>query len=134
MQEVRWQPNPRLSEKENAFVREVLTHPKQNRTESVMKVYNTSTRQSAATLAHELKHKPHIIAELAKYSNTAETNLIQLANVSTAYARDGGKEGAMYAAVSERVNNSILDRLHGKATQKIEAHSQVVTLNIDLAA
>ena len=98
-----------------------------------MEVYNAKSRAVAANLASHLLKRPKVQAELSKYSNAAEVNLVTLAEVSTKYAKDGGRDGAAYAAVSERVNNSILDRVHGKATQRIEATSMAVNINVDLS-
>jgi len=52
---------------------------------------------------------------------------------STDYAMTGTKEGAMYATVAERTANSILDRLHGKATQNVNLQSTSVNINVDLS-
>lgn len=131
--ETKWTPNKRLTTKENRFVFEVVNNPKQSFTESAMRSYNTTSRVSAANIAQNLRKKPHIMAELAKYSSNAEANLIKLANVSTEYAMEGGRDGAAYASVAEKTNNSILDRLHGKSTQKVESTSVAVQLNVDLS-
>jgi hypothetical protein len=129
----RWTPANNLTKKENNFVKYLVEHPKDSNTSAAVASYDTKNRLVAATIAKEVLQRPRVIAELAKYSSTAESNLIKLANVSTDYAMDGGKDGASYASVAEKVNNSILDRLHGKATIKTENATIAVTLNIDLA-
>lgn len=131
--ETRWHPNQKLTRKENAFVQHVVENPKDSFTEAAFQAYNAKSRTVAANIAAHLREKPHIVAELEKYSSTAEHNLIKLANVATDYAMEGGKEGAAYAGVAERVNNSILDRLHGKAIQKSEQTTVAVQLNVDLS-
>lgn len=130
--EKRWLPNNNLTRKENAFIKYTVENPKQTATEAAIQSYNTDSRRDAANIAAQLMKKPKILAELSKYSTDAEYNLVKLAKATTEYALEGGRDGAAYAAVSERVNNGILDRLHGKATQRVEASSLAVTLNIDL--
>ena len=132
--ELKWQPNPDLTRKQNNFVHYLVNHPKESFTEAAVQSYDTKSRINAKNIAFELSKKPAIIAELAKYSTTAETNLIKLANATTDFAMEGGKDGAAYAGVAERVNNSILDRLHGKSTQKVEQTSLAISLNIDLSS
>lgn len=129
-----WRPNASLTVKENMFVKHVVENPKDNYTDAAVSSYNASTRAVAAVIATQLRRKPQVMAELAKYTSTAEANLVKLANATTDYALEGGKDGAAYAGVAERVNNSILDRIHGKATQKIEQTGLAVTLNVDLSA
>jgi hypothetical protein len=48
--------------------------------------------------------------------------------------KDDGKIGAAWASVGRATANDILDRVHGKATQRTEVTKQVVTLNIDLTS
>ena len=122
-----------LTRKQEAFVKELVNNPKQSATQAVKKVYDVSTENSASQIATDNLRKPQIMAELAKYSNTAEYNLIKLANKTTDYALEGGREGAMYASVAEKTNNSILDRLHGKATTKIEQRSIGMVITVDLS-
>lgn len=132
--ETPWWPNKKLTRKENMFIKHIVNNPKDSATEAAMQSYKTDNRLNAANIAVQLQKKPKIMAELAKYSTDAEGNLVKLAKATTDFALEGGKEGAAYAGVAERVNNSILDRLHGKATQRVEANSIAVTLNVDLSA
>lgn len=132
MIEKKWVPSQRLTPKENRFVQFMVANPKRPFSDAAEAVYNVSNRNSANNLASHMRAKPHIIAELAKYSSTAEANLIKLANATTEFALEGGRDGAAYASVAEKTNNSVLDRLHGKATTKIEQTTQAVVLNIDL--
>lgn len=121
-----------LTRKHKAFTKEYGANPKISATEAVRRTYNVTSDHSAEQIAHELLRKPEIRTELAKYESKAENNLMILADKSTELAMTGTREGASYAAVSERVNNSIIDRLRGKSTIRTEIQSQAVTLNIDL--
>lgn len=125
---------PKLTRKQERFVQEIVRNPKISATAAAKAAYNTSTENSAAQIASENLRKPQVMAELAKYVSRAEYNLMVLADKSTEYAMLGGHVGAAYAGVSQSVNNSILDRIFGKATTKVEATSTSVNINIDLAA
>jgi hypothetical protein len=125
-----------LTKKQRAFVEHIANNPKASATQAVKATYGREdkpvTELSARNIASENLTKPNIKHALAQYENTAEYNLITLANKSTEYAMQGGKDGASYAAVSERVNNSILDRLRGKAKQQIDVTSKSVIITVDL--
>lgn len=129
-----WKPNQRLTPKENAFVEHVVNHPKDSFTEAAFQAYNVKSRAVAANIARQLRDKPHIVAELERYSTNAEHNLIRLADAATDFAMEGGKDGAAYAGVAERTNNSILDRIHGKSVSKSEQTTVAVQLNVDLSS
>lgn len=133
-QEKKWAPSERLTPKENRFVEHVVNNPKDSFTEAAVQAYNVKSRAVAANIARQLRDKPHVVAELERYSTNAEHNLIRLADASTDFAMAGGKDGAAYAGVAERTNNSILDRIHGKSTQKSETTVVAVQLNVDLSA
>lgn len=104
-----------------------------NKTEAYIKAYDhNGTRKTANEEASRTTSLPQVKLELAKYSNIAEDKMIQILDYSTEYGRDNTKEGASYAAVAVTVAKDILDRVHGKATQRIEQSSQSVTISIDL--
>lgn len=132
--ETKWKPNPKLTRKENAVIHHIVTNPKSSATEAVMQAYDVKRRETARVMAHELTHKPSVMAELAKYSTEAELTVLDVMAYSKDYGRDGGKDGASYASVALQAANSVLDRLHGKATQKTENATIAVTLNVDLSS
>lgn len=124
-----------LTRKQKAFVQHIVNNPKQSATQAVLATYNVDNPKTAGVVAHENLNKPSIMAELAKYDETAQATLVEVMQYSKDYGRtnSGAKEqGASYASVAARIADSLLDRLHGKATQRIEATSTAVTLNIDL--
>lgn len=125
-------PLKALTRKQRAFVEHIANNPKDSATEAVAQTYDVKTRHTAEQIAHENMRKPEIMAELSKYLSKAEYNLMVLADKTTEYALLGGKDGASYAGVSERVNNSIIDRLKGKAIVRQQIETRAVTLNIDL--
>lgn len=121
-----------LTKKQKSFAIGIIENPKLSATEIAARVYNVNNRNTARSIAAENLSKPAILAELAKYSVNSELTLLRVMDYSTEYGAEGGKEGASYASVAMQTANSILDRLHGKATTKIEQTTTAVTLNIDL--
>lgn len=121
-----------LTSKQKAFISHLVNNPRDSATKAVKATYNTTTDNSASVQAHDNLSNPKIIAELSKYQSKAEYNLQLLADTTTEYALQGGRDGASYAAVATSVNNSILDRLLGKATTRIEQQSTSVNISIDL--
>lgn len=132
--EARWKPNPKLTRKENALVHHMVTNPKESATKAVQATYNTKNANVAAVMAHELTHKPTIMAELAKYSNEAEMTLIEVMTHSRQEMYSGDKEAVQWAVNARQTADSLLDRLHGKATQRTENATLAVTLNVDLTS
>lgn len=132
--EIKWTPNSKLTRKQNAFIRELVTNPKLSATQAVEKTYNTTSKTVATSIAHENLTKPDILLELSKYQSTAELTLIEVMNTSKEYSKLGNTAGASYASVAMSSANAILDRLLGKPTTRIEQSSTSVTLNIDLSS
>lgn len=131
--EDRWKPNPQLTRKENNFVRHIVENPRLSATSAVQSTYNAKTYNTAKHMASEIMAKPHIQAELAKYDGEAQVTVYEVMKYSKEYGREGGKEGASYAGVALSAANSLLDRIHGKATQRTENLNVAVELNVNLA-
>lgn len=111
----------------------MVTHPKESATQAAQESYNTNNRVSAASVATELLHTPKVKLELAKYSSMAESTVLEVMNYSKEYGAEGGKDGAAYAGVAIAAAKDILDRVHGKATQRTENLNVAVQLNVNLA-
>lgn len=126
-----------LTRKQAAFVRHLIENPKASATRAVKATYGKPdkpvTELAARSIAHENIMKPNIQLELAKHSATAELAMLEVLNYSKEYGRDSeNRNGASYASVAVSVAKDILDRVHGKATQRVETTSTAVVLNIDL--
>lgn len=121
-----------LTRKQQAFTDYIVDNPKASATAAAEHAYNVTTRHAAEQIAHENMRKPEILLELSKHSQTAEYTLLEVMNTSKGYSKLGNTAGASYATTAIQAANSILDRLHGKATSKVEATSTSVVLNIDL--
>ncbi len=120
-----------MTSKQKAFVTELVTNPKTSGTQAAIKAgYSPKT---AAVIASENLKKPQIMAYLTKFSDKAEQGLMETVEASKKFALQGGRDGAAYASTAVSGYNSILDRVHGKATQKIESKSTSVVIGIDLS-
>lgn len=125
-------PRKPLTRKQTAFIKHLVDNPKASATAAAKAAYNTTTSHSAEVVAHENMRKPEIQAELAKYESTAESTLVEVMDYSRQLGKTGTTAGASYASTAGSLANSILDRLRGKATQRIEQHSTTVTLSLSL--
>lgn len=130
---IAWRPNPKLTKKTNSFIKQIVDNPKISATQAMVQSdFDIKSRDTARMMASEYLAKPNVLTELSKYSLDSELTLIKLMNTSSKFSETGTKEGASYATVALNTANSILDRLHGKATQTVSTSSTAVTLNIDL--
>jgi hypothetical protein len=123
-----------LTRKQQAFVDGILGQPKKSATQVASEVYNVrGKRHTAEVIASENLRKPEIMVYLANHSSKAENTLVEIMNYGSEYGKEmKDRDGASYAGVAVSAAKDILDRVHGKATQKVEQHSTVVTLSLDL--
>lgn len=121
---------PKLTRKQEAFVRELVENPKQSATASAMKTYGKPdkpiTYQTANAIAVENLQKPAIQTELAKYTKQVEDTLYR------AVVDWGDSEQPRKREIALDSAKFIHDKVHGKATQKVETRSEQVTISIDL--
>lgn len=125
-------PSKRLTGKQQAFIRHLIENPTQAAYKAAQAAGYSGTPHTLSQVANENMKKPEILAELAKYDNTAQITLIEVMQTAKEYSKLGNTAGASYAGNAITAANSLLDRLHGKATIKTELTSKAVTLNIDL--
>lgn len=119
-----------LTPKQKAFVQELLDNPKQSATQAVLKTYGKPdkpvTYLSARNIASDNLTKPNIMTKLAQYNDMVESTLLQTVQDWGNHERPRQREIAQNAAMY------IHDKVHGKATQKVETRSEQVTISIDL--
>ena len=111
---------PKLTRKQASFVKELLSDSKISATQAVKKTYNVTSDGSARQLASENLTKPSILMHLQNHSTEAEIRVLEMMK------QDDDKRLAFDAS------KDILDRVHGKATQRVETQSTSVNISIDL--
>lgn len=116
-----------LTRKQQAFVDYLLSHPKASATQAYLAAYPTTNVNTARTEASVTLAKPNVMAVLKAADKEAEAVILSVMRSSEKL-----KENPQHATVAERAANSVLDRLHGKATQRVESTQAVVNISIDL--
>lgn len=111
-----------LTKKQANFVKELLSDKKVSATEAARRSYNVTSDNSASLIASENLRKPQILAHLSANSERAEAKIVEL--MSSAKKEEVQLQSA----------KDILDRVHGKATQRTEVTTTGVTLTIDLTS
>lgn len=111
---------PKLTRKQANFVKGILENPKLSGTEIASQVYNVRNRNVAESIASENLRKPAIMLHLQNHSAEAELRVLEMMK------QDEDKRLAFDAS------RDILDRVHGKATQRVEQQSTSVNISIDL--
>ena len=118
-------PRP-ITRKQQAFVKHMVDNPKDSATQAAAIAYNVSNRHTAQTIAAENLAKPVIRTELAKYSGMLESALINTVDEWKDHEKPRQREIAMNVAMYAH------DKIHGKATQRVETQSTAVQININL--
>jgi hypothetical protein len=111
-----------------------LTEPV-TKTEAYRRAYTVlpDTKESSVHQQTSVAFRhPQVLAYLAERSDKIQQDMIELGEISKRYAKEGGNSGAAYASVAKAVYADTLDRVHGKATQRVESRSESVVISIDL--
>ena len=115
--------------KQVEFARIVATEHKIPIKQAYKMAYNTDGYTSENAIEQEASRtlrNPSVVNELAKYSNKSEYVLNNILN-------DYGNSSKLgERSLAQDTAKYIHDKIHGKATQKIEQHSTSVNLNLDL--
>lgn len=134
-------PLPELTKKQKAFTEYLREHPKSSASEAARAAYNIGNRAKTSSIAHvsrqiarENMHKPAVLAELSKYSVTAESVITEVLEQSRKRMYGEDKDAVAWATNARQTADSLLDRLHGKATQRTEVEQRSVSLTIDLTS
>ena len=120
---------PKLTNKQKAFVQELLTNPKATKTSAYLKAYDVKPGTKLNSIhkqAVDTYSNPKVISVLSGYNDIVEESLI---NVVKDWGREENTRKREIA-----LNNAqyIHDKVHGKATQQIETKQSVVSISIDL--
>ena len=112
---------PKLTIKQSNFVAELLKDKKISATQAVRNTYNVESINGASQIATDNLRNPKILQHLQANSVRAESVIVDL-------LEDKKSEVRLASA------KDILDRVHGKATQRIGQTTTGVTLTIDLTS
>lgn len=111
-----------MKQKTKAFADELLANPKLSQTEAYIRTHSTTNRKSASVSASKLLAKPSVSIYMEEHVSRARQRIVSLVDSAT-------KED-----IQLRASQDILDRMHGKATQRVEAQAVGLTLNLDLTS
>ena len=115
---------PKLTRKQTAFVKELVTNPKQSATQAVMKTYNVKNSNVARVIGAENLAKPAIISHLDSYNDIAEG---VITNVISDYSNS---DDIKQRTLSVNTAQWLHDKVNGRATVRTEN----TTLNINIEA
>lgn len=118
-------PRP-LTIKQKLFVKGILDNPKRSATAIVKEVYNVTSQHSAEVIASENLSKPEIVNQLERNSSIFESVVVNTAKDWGNSDKPRERELALQASYWGH------DKVHGKATQRVEQTTTGITLNIDL--
>ena len=119
---------PKLTKKQQIFVNHIIENPKASATEAAAQAYNLKNRNVARAVASENLTKPSIVTALAAHNELIENTLINTVNDF----KDSNKINERALAVD--TSKYIHDKIHGKATQRVETTSVSLTFGMDLTS
>lgn len=123
-------PTYKLTRKQKAFADELINNPKISATQAALKHYGKSDKpisyDTARNISSENLAKPSVISYLAQKNDLVEEVLI---NTLTDWGRE---QNTRKREIAVDVGKYVHDKIHGKATQRVEQSTRQVTISIDL--
>jgi phage terminase small subunit len=117
----------KLTRKQKAFADHLINNPKSSATEAAAQAYDIKgKRHTAEVIASDNLRKPEIVSYLSRHSDNIESVLINTVNDY----KDSHEVKERGLAINTAMY--IHDKIHGKATQRIDSHSTVVEIKLDL--
>lgn len=117
----------KLTPKRKAFVQRRLDAPTESLASSAIAAgYNTDNRISASNIGSDLMRKPEIIMALGEHSDLFESVIVGTARDWKDAKKPRQREIALTAAMYGH------DKIHGKATTRIEQQTNIVKVVINL--
>lgn len=117
-----------LTRKQKAFADIILANPTISAKAAATQVFDVKSERIAEVVGSEYQRKPEIMRYLSDHAKDAEGAIVEVMN----NARDR-LESSSFQRLAGDMANSILDRVHGKATQRVEMNSTSVAITIDLS-
>jgi hypothetical protein len=99
----------------------IASQTKRNATEAYLTTHPNISKETAKAAANKLLAKPEAQLYLNEHIDKAKQTIVSL--------MDSEKDD-----IRLRASTDVLDRSHGKATQRIEQTTTGITLNIDLTS
>lgn len=122
---------PQLSKKNKEMVRLYATNPDMSKTEAYKLTHEVAPTTKLTSVYQQAAHtfkNPLVKTELDKYNDMIENTLVNT-------VQDWGtEENASKRGIAIDTAKYIHDKIHGKATQRVEQHTTGVTLTIDLTS
>lgn len=115
------QTGRKLTRRMKALADLLIDKPELSNTEAYMRTYKNKSRAGAKVNASHALSNPNMLAYMEAADRGAQEKIVSL-------SRQGKDNRLAFDA-----SRDILDRLHGKATQRIDKQSTGVTVNIDLS-
>ena len=115
-----------LTKKQKILVKHIIDNPKSSATEAAAQAYNVINRHTAEQIAYENLRKPEIVTKLAAHNELIENTLLNTVNDY----KESEKIPERSLAVD--ISKYVHDKIHGRATQRVEQHSTTVNLNLSL--
>lgn len=115
------QTGRKLTRRMKALADLAIDRPELSNTEIYKRTYGVKSREVAKTLASRAFANANVLAYMEAADRGAQEKIVSL-------SRQGKDNRLAFDA-----SRDILDRLHGKATQRIDKQSTGVTVNIDLS-
>jgi len=124
---VRLKKDYKLTPKRKAFIQARIDNPKEPISTSVKKAgFNVKNTYSASTLGRNLMQNKNVQMALAEHNELFESAIVGTVKDWKDSEVPRKREIALNAAMFGH------DKVHGKATTRIESHSEVVKIAIDL--
>lgn len=119
-----------LTPKQAVFVQELIDNPKQSAAEAARKAYGKPgqmmSQSTATSIAHENLTKPDIVAALNDSTELFESVIVGV-------VRDWGEsENTRKREIALDAAKYGHDKIHGKATVKVEQQTNIVQIAINL--
>jgi len=116
-----------LSHNRKLFVKELIDNPKITPSEAARRSHNLVSARSAAAVANRNMKDPKVLMALGKHSELFESVIVGTARDWSKSDMPRKREIALNAAMFGH------DKVHGKATVKVEQQVSVVKIAIDLS-
>jgi hypothetical protein len=122
----------RLTGKQKAFADAILANPTTTGKAAAQVAYGV-TGNTAEVMAYENLRNPHIMQYLENHATNAELAVIEALNATQPIYMKGIRiDEIPDNQIRLAAAKDILDRIHGKPTQKIETRNTSVAITVDL--